>query len=458
MILQTFPYAELSIQSYLIGDEASKECIVIDPPRVIKDIAGYISKHNLKLKAVLETHVHADFVSGALELKHAFGSTPVICCSEAGGSAYVPRYADRRIHDGDEVVIGTIRLVARHTPGHTPEHLTWLCYEGTEPKCAFTGDFLFVGGVGRPDLLGDDKTPVLLQELHNSLFQRIADLPDSLRIFPSHGAGSLCGKTMGSATTSTLGTERKTNSAFLPADMASWTANQQSEMPAIPKTFPRNKRINLMGAPLLTTVAADTLSANPDIGQIVTNQGWVLDFRDPIPFGRGHIKGAINVPITPATGNWLAALLPDDVPLLCILPDGTTRGKIVDLIRTLGYDQPVTFALWNGLVADEGSLTSLPALSPEELRQLLEEKGDDVYLIDVRTPAEWNEGHISSAHHIELSRLPSNLAEIPPNKQIVTVCRSGTRSSIAASVVQRAGYASVSHLAGGMTAWKAMKV
>lgn len=457
MIFQPFVYPELSILSYVVGDAATKECAVIDPPRIVAPIEEYVRRSHLQVKAILETHVHADFISGAQELKHALSNAPLIYCSEAGGLEWRPVYADRGVKDGDVISLGEIRLVAKHTPGHTPEHITWLCYlthEDKSPFCAFTGDFLLVEGVGRPDLLDAGMTDLLLKQLHVSLFERLSDLPDNLKIFPSHGAGSLCGKTIGARPSSTLGEERRLNSAFEPMGFSAWTARILTDMPAAPRTFLRNKQINLRGVPLLKDLPKANVKSIPIDVERFQREGWVIDFRDPQSFGLRHLKGAINVPIGHALGNWLASVLPEQGPLLCILPNWREQQRINDLFRMLGCDLALTFAIWEEIKATSAPCGSIEAVSVDTVHALQEKEGDRLWIVDVRTPAEWRAGHIPTAHHLELSRLEHSVEAIPRDHRIMTVCGSGWRSSIAASILEREGYAPVSHIAGGMKAWQ----
>lgn len=434
MQIKTFTYKDLSINSYLLIDEKTKACVVIDPPRIIPEIKQYIDSHHLTLKAILETHVHADFISGALELKHAYGMKPIIYSSSAAGPKWTPHYTDRGVKDKEVLEIDNLKLQALHTPGHTPEHLTWLYLENNKPLYAFTGDFLFPGGIGRPDLLGDELVDPFLEDTYKSLFERIAFLPDSLEIYPAHGAGSLCSKSMESKTSTTLGIERKQNPALQKEEMKNWKAKILADMPKAPKSFARNKMKNLKGV---------TLLSEPSPSKKPT---FIFDFRHPEEFGKGHLKGAINIPINSSMGNWLAMMLPEQNEILCILPDNKEKDRIYALLRLLGADHQISFEIGEAKKGEQ----SLEYISPEELKAIK----DKVYLIDVRTPAEWNSGHIDSAHPIELAELEKKISQIPKDKEVITTCGSGLRSSVAASLLQKEGFPHVRHLHGGMTAWK----
>lgn len=453
MSIQLFVNKDLAIHSYLIQDDATKECVVIDPPRVIHEIKRYIDLNKLKLKAIVETHVHADFISGAVELRHAFKGLPLVYCSAAGGNEWIPHYADCEVKDGDKIVFGSKMLKARHTPGHTPEHITWLYFDlntsDSIPIAAFTGDFLFIEGVGRPDLLGDDKTEGLLKDIHKSLFTRIADLPDEVEIYPAHGPGSFCSKVTSGRSKSTLGEERKLNPALQPIEnMNTWVNGMMCDLPAVPPSFSRNKKKNVAGIPLMSELPMG--SFHPEYEDLKNFAKF--DFRDPEAFGKEHLPGSINVPLGPSVGNWLAAVLPQSMPILCILPDDKEKQRVLELIRLLGCDQTVDYTLWDH-VKHLGSPTSLEAISSEALNAMIDKKADDIFVADVRTPMEWKAGHIKQAHHVELSQLQNQVSSIPRDKKIVALCGSGWRSSIAASWLQSQGYKNVSHLAGGMKSW-----
>src|SRR4051812_6051301 len=240
----------LAIASYVVGDERTKQAAVIDPTRDVDDFLQ-IARDNGKLNIthVLETHVHADFVSGAVELKARLNGEPRIVCSGCGGNQWTPAYADVVARDGDEVTLGSIRLRCVHTPGHTPEHVCWALYDNTRsretPWLVFTGDFLFVGGVGRPDLLGEQKRTALAHELYDTTFRRTAPWPDFVEVFPGHGAGSLCGKAIGSRRASSIGFERRFNASLQPMPEPGWGAKLMSGMPPAPPYFARVKKIKL---------------------------------------------------------------------------------------------------------------------------------------------------------------------------------------------------------------------
>lgn len=454
MRIERFIYPWLAIQSYLVVDEETKKCAVIDPPRLIEPIVKFICEHGWVLKSILETHVHADFISGAQELKAAFDDKPLIYASKAGGEEWLPAYANVPVLEGDRVSVGNLELTAMHTPGHTPEHVTWLCktIEKQSPDAAFTGDFLFVGGVGRPDLLGKQIEEQLLKDLYHSLFVTLSTLPDDLEVFPSHGAGSLCGKSIGGKSSSFLAEERKANPIFQEKEWLRWSSMVSEDMPAAPSLFLKNKGRNKKGMPLLRTLPKSEKIHSREELESCLERALVIDFRDPISFASEHLKGAINIPLSPNVGNWLATVLTSEQPILCVLENENVAKEVEGLIRLLGNDVLLFFMRWGAL--DVRTLAaSLPLFNALELKEALK-SSEELLLIDVRSPAEWKGGHLSQALHIELNDLEKKHSSIPFNKHLVAICGSGWRSSIAASFFKSKGYQRVSHVWGGMQAWR----
>src|SRR5690606_9059127 len=250
LLYQRFVHG-LAIASYVVGNEETGEAVVVDPTRDIEEFISYAKDNDLHIRHILETHVHADFVSGARELKARLGDQPQVHCSGLGGKEWTPPYADHVAADGDEVKIGSVRLQAVHTPGHTPEHVSWALYDDSRssetPWVLFTGDFLFVGDVGRPDLLGEEAKKQLAHQLYSSVFERLPAMPDITEIFPAHGAGSLCGKAISSRRSSTVGFERRYNSALKEKPEQQWVDDLMSDMPLAPPYFRRMKKVNSEG-------------------------------------------------------------------------------------------------------------------------------------------------------------------------------------------------------------------
>src|SRR5437867_707281 len=280
----------LAIASYIVGDAKTRRAAVIDPTRDVDDFINIARENgNLQITDILETHVHADFVSGAVELKGRLNGKPQIHSSGMGGVDWTPKYADHVARDGDEVKLGSIRLKCMHTPGHTPEHVCWALYDDSRsvdtPWLVFTGDFLFVGDVGRPDLLGEKQRATLAHQLYDSTFNRIAPWPDFVEVFPAHGAGSACGKAIGSRRSSSVGFERRFNPSLKPMPEPQWIDRLMQGMPLIPAYFARMKKINVQGPPLLgETLPGQTPMSIERLRELVKTNATVLDVRSKEAF------------------------------------------------------------------------------------------------------------------------------------------------------------------------------
>src|SRR3954451_2289805 len=316
----------LAIASYLVGDEKTKEAAVIDPTRDVEEFVRIASGEGLRIKHILETHVHADFVSGARELKARLNGEPQIHCSGMGGADWLPAYADHVVKNGDEVKLGIVRLRALHTPGHTPEHVSWLLFDDSRSKetpwLIFSGDFVFVGDVGRPDLLGDAERVRLAHDLYHSVFDTLRALPDFLEVFPAHGAGSLCGKAIGSRRSSSLGFERQFNASLKPFPEAQWTDKLLAGMPPAPPYFKRMKQVNRSGPAILGTalpgrnpIAPKTLRDRLDRGG---DDLIVLDLGAAEAFAAAHMPGSISIGLTPQLPTWAGWILPAEKPIVLV--------------------------------------------------------------------------------------------------------------------------------------------
>lgn len=438
MIFKQFRTPELAIYSYLVGDRG--RAAIIDPTRDVEMYVEAARDADVEIVAILETHVHADFVSGAKELKSALNGKPLIYASQMGGEEWTPKYTDRPVSEGDEIRLGALRLQAKHTPGHTPEHIIWLCFDETRsrevPWFIFSGDLLFVGGVGRPDLLGEEAFQTLSRQLFYSLFTRLAELPDYVEIYPAHGAGSLCGKAMSDRTTSTLGYERSFNPSLQPKSEEVWIAALKHQMPAAPRQYQVIKRLNVEGPAV----------AKNDLKEI---QKWdsgsfILDTRDPISFAESHLEGAVNIPLAGASFcNWAEMVVPEDRPIVLVVEDSVAAMELAREFRLMGYDNLAGYVVWGKVTGTK----SLPLFAPTQV--------SDRMIIDVRMPVEYASGHIQGAKNVELAQLQEFLKEVPPEQPLAMICGMGYRSSLAASLLQSAGFTNVGSVRGGIRAWHA---
>jgi len=452
----------LAIASYMVGDERAKEVAVIDPTRDVDEYLHIAEREGLKITHVMETHVHADYVSGAAELKARLDGAATVHCSGMGGEEWTPPYADHVVRDGDEVKLGGVRLRATHTPGHTPEHVMWSLFDTSRsaesPWLIFTGDFLFVGDVGRPDLLGEEARRVLARQLYRSVFDVLPPLPEFTEIFPGHGAGSLCGKAIGSRRSSTIGFERRFNPSLKPLPEEQWTDMLLKGMPLAPPYFRRMKQVNSTGPKLLGHEMPGTKRFRAaEVHERLCEHCMVIDVRPKEAFSAAHIPGSINIPLGPSLPTWAGWVLPYDKHLVLIAPSAAdVPGVVRDLIR-VGIDQVEGF-IEDGIEAWENhgfALAQLDSLTVQTLaEQLRAPASQRPFVLDVRTESEWNGGHIEGAYHLHGGLLQERIHEIPTDRPVAVICGTGYRGSIAASFLAAHGRRDVANVLGGMSAWK----
>lgn len=454
----------LAIASYILGDEKSGDAAIIDPTRDVQDFIDYCKQNDLHIRHIIETHVHADFVCGSRELKARLDDQPAIHCSGHGGDDWTQPYADQYVKEGDTLDLGSIQLQFKHLPGHTPEHLGILVFDKSRSKqtpwLMFTGDFLFVGDVGRPDLLGEQAKQELAHQLYKSLFERISDLPEITEIYPAHGAGSLCGKAIGSRRSSTLGYERLTSKVLQKKPEEAWVQNLLDDMPLAPPYFKRMKRVNKEGPPLIgPTLPGKNRWSAQQVHDRLCEKCLILDVRTKEAFAAAHIPEAINIPIGANLPAWAGWVLPYDRPILLVADHASQVDEVVTHLLRVGFDD-VQGYLEGGIVAWETAgfpLGRLDTLSVHDLQRLLQ-TDKNLTVLDVRTQTEWDDGHIASAHHIHGGTLQDRMDEVPKDQPIAVVCGTGYRASIASSFLKRNGIKQVSNVIGGMSAWKAAKL
>lgn len=453
----------LAINSYMVGDEKSKQCAVIDPTRDVEEYIQLAKEEGLHIAHILETHVHADFVSGARELKERLNFKPEVHCSGMGGADWTPPYADHVVRDGHEVQMGGLRLKAVHTPGHTPEHVMWVLFDESrsmdEPWLTFTGDFLFVGDVGRPDLLGEEAKRQLAKQLYSSAFKILPRYHDFVEVFPAHGAGSLCGKAIGSRSSSTIGFERRFNASLHEVPEDQWIDTLMQGMPIYPPYFRRMKKVNAEGPKIIGHERpGERRYTVGDVHKQVCEHCLIVDVRPKEAFASAHIPGSINIPLGHNLPTWAGWVLPYDHPTLLVTEDPADVDEVVTHLLRVGFDD-VQGYLEGGIPAWEEAgyeVAQLQSLTVHELAQRLENgrAGEKPFVLDVRTDTEWNAGHIDGASHIHGGLLKERVDEVPKDKNVAVICGSGYRGSIAASFLKRSGYESVANVLGGMMAWQ----
>lgn len=464
MLLQQRFVSGLAIASYIVGDEKTGEAAVIDPTRDVDDFIAFAKENDLHIRHIIETHVHADFVCGSKELKARLDDEPTIHCSSYGGEDWTQPYADTYVKEGDAVEMGGVRLGFLHTPGHTPEHISMVLYDKARSKevpwVLFTGDFLFVGDVGRPDLLGEEAKKELAHELYLSVFERIGSLPDITEIFPAHGAGSLCGKAIGSRRSSTLGYERRFNPSLQEKPEEQWVRDLLNDMPLSPPYFKRMKKVNKEGPTVIGgELPGQRRWSAKKVYQRVCEDCVILDVRSKEAFAAAHIPQAINIPSAENLPTWAGWVLPYDRPMLLVVDEPSQVRDVVTHLIRVGFDD-VQGYLEGGVDAWETSGYPLAMLDTQSIHDLAKKlnHGDSLTVLDVRTEQEWTDGHIDGAMHIHGGTLQERFDEVPKDKPVAVICGSGYRATIAASFLKRAGYEDVANVMGGMSAWKAAEL
>jgi hydroxyacylglutathione hydrolase len=459
MILKQFYLNCLAHASYLVGDEQSHTAAVVDPQRDIDQYLAFAAEHDLRIAHVFLTHFHADFIAGHLELRDRTGATIYL------GAAARAEYQFTPLHDGNVVEFGRVRLQALETPGHTAESISLTVYDldrsDTEPQAVLTGDTLFVGDVGRPDLrvaLGWSASD-LGGLLYDSLRQKLLALPDQTQVYPAHGAGSLCGKALSKETSSTIGEQRRSNYALQPMSKAAFVDLVTADQPDAPSYFTYDAVLNSKERPTLD----ETLErVNPlTLEHVLALQqvgAQILDTRDPAEFAAAHLSGSFNIGLRGQYATWAGTVLNREHPIVIIADPGLEHEAATRLGR-IGFDHVVGY-LADGL----HTLESRPELTRTTERlsaQVASERAvgdarDKVpLLVDVRAPGERKQKRIGGSVSIPLNHLGERLSELPSDRPLIVYCAGGYRSSIAASILQRGGFTEVSEIAGGITAWEA---
>jgi hydroxyacylglutathione hydrolase len=455
MVFERFDVPGLSHYSYIVG--CGGAVAVIDPKRDIDTYLEFAERTGLRIAYVLETHIHADYASGARALADATGAE--LCLSAYDeGETFDCSFPHKELRDGDEITMGKIKLRAWHTPGHTPEHMSFLLSEperGEHPLALFSGDFLFIGSVGRPDLLGEVEKLELAKKLYRSV-QNLAALPDGLMIFPGHGAGSLCGAGMAQRDQSTLGYERATNPFLQPQTEQTFIDTVLGTVPEFPDYYRRMKKLNSVGAPAFAQLpGGEQLKVKEFEAKLQDTNAVVLDLRRPEAFGGAHIPRSINIGAGNNLSMWAAWVLSYDQPIL-LVGDATTDLDAArrSLVR-VGLDSAVG-SLRGGIAAwlESGrEQAHVPQVSVRELQAAMANP-DAVTVLDVRNPIERKSGHIEGTLHISGGDLPKQIAAVPAGKSLYVICGSGYRSSVSASVLAHHGRVAVTNVNGGMSAWK----
>lgn len=463
MIVKRFFDAKLAQTSYLIACGKVGVAVVVDPIRDVDEYIRVAAAEQVRITHVTETHIHADFVSGARDLAKRTGAQLLL--SDEGDANWKYAYAEADgatlVKDGYEFMVGNVRLRVVHTPGHTPEHIAFVITDmaaADEPISIVTGDFVFVGDVGRPDLLERAaKVKGTMESSARALFaslQKFKQYPDWMQIWPGHGAGSACGKGLSAVPHSTVGYEKRFNWAFGITDEDTFVHAVLEGQPEPPNYFAQMKRINKEGPAPFDSAHCPPTVGLAELRTALANGTPVVDTRRADEFAKRHVTGTINIPLNRSFNTWAGALLPFDREFL-LIADHSTAAEAVRELAMVGLDRVAGTMPTNVIVEwvmAGGTVETVRQISATDLAAHI--ASGDAAVIDVRGAAEWNEGHIAGAPNIPLAFLPDRLAELPQVKTLVLQCKGGGRSSIASSLLLARGLR-VANLVGGFEAWEA---
>ncbi len=447
MIFQRIKAAGISHNSYIIG--AGGHIAVIDPRRDCQVYVDFARENGILISHIFETHRNEDYVSGSAELNNMTGA-------EIHHGPGLDWGFGNTLKDGQEFQIGSLRLTAMHTPGHTDESMSYIITDmssGNNPVMVFTGDTLFVDDVGRTDLYGQREVNRLAANMYDSIFHKLLPLGDGVILCPGHGAGSLCGMHIGSRDESTLGIERLQNPVLRFKTEDQFVKFKEHEKPEKPYYFKQMEKLNLEGPPILSCMPLPAPLSPKEFREEMEKGAVVVDASEPAAFGGAHIKGVYSIWLEglPAFGGWV---LPYDKPILLVLEDPSHLDRAVRYLIRAGYDKIAgylkdgTEGWYNAGLPTE----SLPLLSVHQLKDKLD-RHENLRVLDTRGQEEWESGHIAGSQHIYIGYLESRLAEVPKDKPIAVICNVGHRAGLGASILLRAGFPGVSNVLGSVKAW-----
>ena len=460
---------KLAQASYIIGCQATGEALVIDPERDVDRYIRFVENEGMRIVAIAETHIHADFLSGVRELAEKTGARVYV--SDEGDASWKYQWLDKKsdggsydyhlLKNGDTFTVGNIQVQAIHTPGHTPEHLCFLVTDrgggATEPIGIATGDFVFVRDVGRPDLLETAAGQQGAKEPSaRTLFQSLQwfkKLPDFLQVWPGHGAGSACGKALGAVPQSTVGYEKRFNAALAFDDEEEFVRFILEGQPEPPLYFARMKKENKEGPAILGQLPQPKRLAVDTLLELVEQGAVIVDTREWEAYRQAHLKGALYAPLSSAFPSIVGSYIEPDQPIYLIVEDHQVHEAVVDLIRigldrVVGYAPPAVLA---EVRARGGRLVQTPYIDIESLNN--QSLPEDTLLLDVRNISEFQQGHLPGAYNIAYTRLVPRLNELPRDRKIWVYCRTNNRSAAAAGYLERQGF-DVTHLSGGILSWQ----
>lgn len=450
MYFKQFYLGCLAHASYLIGSEG--EAAVVDPQRDVDQYINEADAQGLKIKYVIETHLHADFVSGHRELAGRTGAEIVF--GEKAGAAF----PHRAVRDGDEIKLGKVVLRFLETPGHTPESISILVIDTTvsnEPQKVLTGDTLFIGDVGRPDLAGSRgfTAEQMASMLYDSLHGKLLKLADATEVYPAHGAGSLCGRNISKETSSTIGQQRQFNYAIQPMSKDEFVRMMTTDLPEAPAYFPKDAEINRRGAASLDELPPPPSLTPEEVNKLAQEGATILDVRTAAQFGAGHAPGAINIGLNGQFASWAGNLIKLDAPVVLVGEDDEQINSAALRLARVGIEN-VKGYLGGGMYAwDQAGLhvATISQIAVDELKHWQDEKRD-MQVIDVRQPGEYRSGHVPGAISAPLAHV-AEISGLDPNRQTAVICAGGYRSSAATGILARLGFRNLFNVVGGTSAW-----
>jgi hydroxyacylglutathione hydrolase len=453
LYFKQFYLACLAHASYLIGSDG--EAAVVDPQRDVDQYIQEAEAHGLQIKYVIETHLHADFVSGHRELAARTGAEIVF------GAKADAKFPHRAVHDGDEINLGRVKLRIIETPGHTPESICVLVTDSEvsdQPQKILTGDTLFIGDVGRPDLAGGKgfTAPMMAGMMYDSLHQKLLKLDDTVEVYPAHGAGSMCGRNMSTETSSTIGDQRKFNYALKPMSKAEFVSMMTSDLPEAPGYFPRDAEINRTGAVSLAALPRAMAFSPAEVARFAAGDRIVLDVRSASEFGAGHVPGSLNIGLGGQFASWAGSLIPPTAPMVIVAESEEQVDEAVVRLARVGIEN-VKGYLSGGILAWSQAgleLDAVPQITVAELNELIQSE-KALQVIDVRRPPEYESGHVPGAITAPLANLSETTAisNLNRSKTTAVICAGGYRSSAASSILRQIGYSDLLNVTGGTGAW-----
>ena len=453
MFFQHIYDKSLAQASYFIGCQKVGIAMVIDPKRDVDTYLEIAKQNNMKITHIAETHIHADFLSGSRELAAITGATMYL--SDEGGEGWEYEFDHVGLKDGDIINVGNLKIEVLHTPGHTPESISFLLTDtpaSPNPVMMFTGDFVFVGDIGRPDLLEKAAGIVGTQDagalqMYKSI-QRFNALPDYIQVWPGHGAGSACGKALGAVPSSTVGYEKVRNWAFQYSDnQEGFVKYLLADQPEPPKYFAMMKKLNKVERSLLTEVPAQKKMTAEEVKAAMAEGIKLIDTRNKVAFAEGFVPGSINIQHNNSFATWMGWFLNYDEKFVLVANDNEIEELTRKLMR-IGLDNVAGYIdTLEGL----GELAKADVIGLEEFKSFVAD--NETQVVDLRGVAEYNSGHVAGADNVFIGTLPQNLEKISKDKQVVIHCQGGDRAAIGYSLLVKHGFTNVKNYSAGMNEW-----